>query len=64
MAEPLHEEEEESYIEALNRFEEHVWPLFEGRGITKGEAVLVWQLNRLANSVDDLAAELHDETAD
>ena len=54
MSEPLDEAVEESFIEALNRFDVHIWPLFEARGYTKGEALIVWHLNRLENEVDNL----------
>lgn len=44
MSEPLREENEEVWIEDLNRFDEHIWPLFKDRGYTKGEAHLLYRL--------------------
>jgi hypothetical protein len=48
MSEPLFEETEIAWQETLNRFDEHIWPMFRDRGYTKGEAHILWALGQLA----------------
>jgi hypothetical protein len=57
MSEPIEESVEVSFIEWLNRFEEHIWPLFKDRGYSKGDALIMWHLNRVENRIEDLMAE-------
>ena len=54
MSEPLNERTEEFWITHLNRFDSEIWPLFESRGYTKGEAHILWILVGLQESTDDV----------
>lgn len=46
------------FIEEFNR---DVWPLFaEFGGVSKGEAMILWQLNRLWNQMLDVEAAVLD----
>lgn len=58
MSEPLEEGAEESWITHLNRFDTEIYPvLFQARGYTKAEALMIWQLSRIESSVDLLLAQ-------
>lgn len=55
MSEPLHEEVEQSWIEFLNRFDAEIYPtLFEKRGFTKGEAMIIWNLSKIEAQLDEV----------
>lgn len=62
MSEPLEEAVEESWLEYLNRFDEHIYPvLFKSRGLTKAEALFLWELSNTRNAVDGLLARLSED---
>ena len=60
MSDPLHEETEQEWIVALNRFDTEVWPLFEGRGYTKGEAHMIWRLTGVQAELETLNEKMED----
>jgi hypothetical protein len=55
---PLAEDCEESWIEDLNRFDDHIWPLFTDRGYTKGEAHLLFRLTGVQLYLQDIKDQL------
>ena len=55
MAEPLSEETEVSWIEFMNKFNEHIYPTcFEPYGISRDAALMAWTFNMYSNSLDTL----------
>ena len=42
----------------LNEFEATVWPLFEKRGYTRGDALSYWLMSFQANRLQDIISEL------
>lgn len=58
MPEPLDEVVEESWIEFLNRFDVEIYPLFEGRGVSKADAMIIWSLARLESEIEDIKQSL------
>lgn len=59
MSEPLEEEVEESWLVFLNRFEQEIYPtLFEPRGYTKPDAMIVWTLSRMETTLDEIKEAL------
>lgn len=45
----------------LDEFEEQVWPLFCKHGFTKGEALLIFELNKMNNELTKLNENLTDD---
>ncbi len=59
MTEPLDEAAEVSWLLHLDRFEQHIYPaIFEKRGYSKGEALIVWGLSKVETSVDELSERI------
>jgi hypothetical protein len=61
MSEPLQERTEEVWITYLNRFEEHIYPIFAQKGFTRDTALIVWQLAQIEMSVDGVKEQLTGE---
>lgn len=55
----MDEEFEASLITFLAEFEEKVWPAFQRRGYTRGEAMIIWELSEIRREVFQLVP--HDE---
>ena len=53
-ADDSHREEWRTYLAG---FDAEVYPLFAPFGITRGEALITWQINRVRNALYDLAAD-------
>lgn len=59
------EDQEESWIRALNHFDSEVWPhLFKDRGYTKGEAMIIWRLCSLDEAVEALRNDMKPKDED
>ena len=55
MAEPMDEAVETSWLEWLNRYDSEIWPaLFEPRGISRADGMILWSLNMLRTTVCEL----------
>jgi len=64
MSEPLEEAVEESWLEFLNRFDNEIYPsLFAPRGLTKPEALILWELSNLRNELSDLRQAIEGEVS-
>lgn len=49
-----------SWRNYLKGFNEEIYPIFEKHGISRGEALICWTLNRLENSIEELIEELRE----
>jgi hypothetical protein len=59
VSEPIEERTEEAWFTFLNRFDEHIYPvLFEPRGYTKAEALLVWSTSQVEATLDMIVERL------
>jgi len=54
----LEEWTEVTWINFLTEFEEQVWPIFKRRGYKKDTALMVWKLNIMENTMDNVLATL------
>jgi hypothetical protein len=59
MSEPLHEGQEVAWLVFLDRFEQVIYPLlFEKRGYSRGEALIIWTLQQQTESIEELKEEM------
>lgn len=54
------EKTERSWRVYLRHFEAEVLPVFIERGYTKGEALIIWELNRMKNVMLEVVEGLND----
>lgn len=45
------EETEISWINGLKEFDEEVWPIFQRRGYSKGDAMMLYQMQGIKNAL-------------
>ena len=53
--------DEIEHINFLSEFREKVWPIYRNEGMTFGEAMIVWRLNVLNNTMNRVIDVLDDK---
>jgi len=62
MSEPLDEAVEISWLEFFNRFDDEIYPaIFRPRGLTRAEALMLWELSNMRNEVTTLLDTIREE---
>ena len=56
------EVDEIEHINYLSDFREKVWPIYNKEGMTFGEALIVWRLNCLNNTMRDVRDAIEGES--
>lgn len=52
---------EVNWIEYLSEFKEEIYPIFEKHGISFADAIIIWKLNTVRNSIDKVEELLEGE---